>query len=485
MILEMRVSIVILILTLSISVVRAQHVLPDSKATYHYKNNLSEIISFQVEQRRELPIGDTLFTFYKSFEDTLALGNLRGGIFSTGHPLGDSLIKKVDGSWSSRLYKTMNLTWWFDSSDTTNWIVHQSATDTLRCSFIGKSTIQHFSQPILVSVYQLKATGPKLGALNNQEIIISTYGILKSPDFRVPGKNRTLYLTGIQSDNLNIGLQLHSSTFGSYHVGDTLVFLHSDPEMRGYIIYSLISKISETVLQEVWSVNKITIELDDSAAYLTAYSTPNITLTLDKVPMSARRVINQAASTHFRLKDGLAPNQNPSPHTGLLKLISYNGGETYYFLACTGGYFLPTPSYQRTWTSNWGLTKIIDVEPVRNLNSPNAQCIGIRNDTLVYSRINGIAKGTYPALQPSSNLNYLLYDPIKVFPNPVENILKVYTKTAGTTSLKIINLQGLVMYTDSFETTYAVNVEFLNPGLYILQITDEDGTVRIKRFLKL
>lgn len=72
-----------------------------------------------------------------------------------------------------------------------------------------------------------------------------------------------------------------------------------------------------------------------------------------------------------------------------------------------------------------------------------------------------------------------------VYPNPVLNTLNVEIKNAEATSISIYGLDGSLVKTESLNGVKGeVNVENLNPGMYLYSISTKGGSVIQSKFLK-
>ena len=86
----------------------------------------------------------------------------------------------------------------------------------------------------------------------------------------------------------------------------------------------------------------------------------------------------------------------------------------------------------------------------------------------------------YKILSPS----YLTNQVVKLYPNPVNNLLYIENNNGfPIEKVRILDPIGKIILqkTNSFET---INVENLNSGLYLLQITTENNQIITQKFLK-
>lgn len=101
---------------------------------------------------------------------------------------------------------------------------------------------------------------------------------------------------------------------------------------------------------------------------------------------------------------------------------------------------------------------------------------GHYNLYLIGSIINGIPKGVVEI--PTATSEISLQEEI-VYPNPVTDILNI---PENTESIRIFNLHGGLMQSQTNDTT--IDVSDFAPGIYILQLTNHDGSVLITRVVK-
>jgi hypothetical protein len=74
---------------------------------------------------------------------------------------------------------------------------------------------------------------------------------------------------------------------------------------------------------------------------------------------------------------------------------------------------------------------------------------------------------------------------LKVYPNPVVNVLYVKNTSAQPTKYEIIDLQGRVVKQGTFGVNKrSINVSRLNPGVYIIKLSDGKNIIRTK-FVKM
>ncbi len=74
-----------------------------------------------------------------------------------------------------------------------------------------------------------------------------------------------------------------------------------------------------------------------------------------------------------------------------------------------------------------------------------------------------------------------------IFPNPVKNELTILSnKEKENLKIKIFNIQGKLLNTQNldFEKQASINVSSLANGIYFLNIEDENGSVKVKKFIK-
>lgn len=76
---------------------------------------------------------------------------------------------------------------------------------------------------------------------------------------------------------------------------------------------------------------------------------------------------------------------------------------------------------------------------------------------------------------------------IFLYPNPVQNEIYFNSETdLGNLQIKIFNLEGKLLKAENmnFEKETALDVSNLSTGFYFLNITDENGNVEVKKFIK-
>ncbi|MGQ9846240.1 MAG: T9SS type A sorting domain-containing protein [Bacteroidales bacterium] len=83
--------------------------------------------------------------------------------------------------------------------------------------------------------------------------------------------------------------------------------------------------------------------------------------------------------------------------------------------------------------------------------------------------------------EPQLNVNSQLHSEILVSPNPIVNELFVENLPQGIKNIKIINLQGAVVYEENFNQNYKqIQVNNLQNGIYILKIQLHDSIISKK-----
>jgi hypothetical protein len=68
--------------------------------------------------------------------------------------------------------------------------------------------------------------------------------------------------------------------------------------------------------------------------------------------------------------------------------------------------------------------------------------------------------------------------PIKVYPNPVSDVLHVDLNTAAETTVKLYNLSGQLLFAEAIkEQSASIDVSSYMPGLYVLVFEQSGNTV--------
>lgn len=101
--------------------------------------------------------------------------------------------------------------------------------------------------------------------------------------------------------------------------------------------------------------------------------------------------------------------------------------------------------------------------------------------TLFANEVNNIYEVTTTA---GNSVNRFVFG-LKLYPNPIQDILRVQSKTE-ISSASILNLEGQIIQSDSFEqtTSKTINCSNLTPGIYLLKIENGSGLYEINRFIK-
>ena len=76
---------------------------------------------------------------------------------------------------------------------------------------------------------------------------------------------------------------------------------------------------------------------------------------------------------------------------------------------------------------------------------------------------------------------------INIFPSPVSNVLNISVPTCavGPGKVAIYTLAGIEIFSTDFISEFeSIDVSNWNRGIYVIQITDADGNVRTKKFVK-
>ncbi|MBO9631789.1 MAG: T9SS type A sorting domain-containing protein [Chitinophagaceae bacterium] len=76
---------------------------------------------------------------------------------------------------------------------------------------------------------------------------------------------------------------------------------------------------------------------------------------------------------------------------------------------------------------------------------------------------------------------------LNIAPNPVDNILYVEMDEKSISSLKIVDIQGRIMWKSDgqrLSSVTAIPVQQLQKGIYLLELTDDQGKKQLQKFLK-
>ncbi len=250
----------------------SQVVLPPAGVVQHYKDQNRRIHSHAIQQIFAQANGDTLFESHPSAVDTgvLQFSVVQRTMMSTGFPIGSALTKLANGQWQSLTADNKQLHWNFNLPLLQSWTVFQDSANQLNCSYLGVDTINHFSTSLPVWKFKLSVVGQLLSWLNNKEIWLSNYGIIRCPDFHVfPYQKRELMLTGYDSPSTKKGIHFSKASFTPYAPGDTLALrIWSLPYYPGnpdvyYLVHELDSLLSPTYSRQQWRTNTRRYELDE------------------------------------------------------------------------------------------------------------------------------------------------------------------------------------------------------------------------------
>ncbi|MEP4534175.1 MAG: Ig-like domain-containing protein [Cyclobacteriaceae bacterium] len=72
---------------------------------------------------------------------------------------------------------------------------------------------------------------------------------------------------------------------------------------------------------------------------------------------------------------------------------------------------------------------------------------------------------------------------IEVYPNPVQEILNV--RMEGNATVRLMNLQGQLLFEKSFTDQTTINVQELTEGVHLLEIVDANGKKSVRKLIKL
>jgi hypothetical protein len=75
----------------------------------------------------------------------------------------------------------------------------------------------------------------------------------------------------------------------------------------------------------------------------------------------------------------------------------------------------------------------------------------------------------------------------KIYPNPVQNELRIDFSKATSVQVDVLDLQGRVLESASYQDKNGVTMQLghLNNGVYLVRMTDKDGNQYTSRIVKL
>jgi hypothetical protein len=79
--------------------------------------------------------------------------------------------------------------------------------------------------------------------------------------------------------------------------------------------------------------------------------------------------------------------------------------------------------------------------------------------------------GKYTSIEENSGINHS----ISIYPNPTQNQLFIHTDYSFPIHYNIFNLTGAQLISGQIQPNQLINVNQLNQGMYILQLTGIDG----------
>jgi hypothetical protein len=115
-----------------------------------------------------------------------------------------------------------------------------------------------------------------------------------------------------------------------------------------------------------------------------------------------------------------------------------------------------------------------------DVDAPNTDFEGISRPQGV-----GFDMGAFEYRDTSSVLNQKLENSLWVYPNPVEDWLKINFSKNKIKKLKITSLVGKQLVTKNLLESNQINVSILKKGVYIIAITDQTGKMYVAKFHKL
>ena len=73
---------------------------------------------------------------------------------------------------------------------------------------------------------------------------------------------------------------------------------------------------------------------------------------------------------------------------------------------------------------------------------------------------------------------------IKIFPNPAQNYLDIYTGTTTENILQIVDTKGNKILTEKIIDHKRINTENLPSGIYLIKIQTTNGEITTKNWIK-
>lgn len=73
---------------------------------------------------------------------------------------------------------------------------------------------------------------------------------------------------------------------------------------------------------------------------------------------------------------------------------------------------------------------------------------------------------------------------IRLYPNPANNVINITTTDATVNMVSLYSIEGKELSSQNFSKLTTIDVEGLKAGVYIVKITNSNGRVAVKRFIK-
>lgn len=470
----------------------SQVVLPPAGVVQHYKDQNKRIHSHAILQTTAQANGDTLFESNPSAVDTgvLQFSVVQRTMMSTGFPLGSALTKSANGQWQSLTADSLQLHWNFNLLPLQSWTVFQDSANQLNCSYLGTDTISHFSASLPIWKFKLSVVGQPWSWLNNKEIWLSNYGIIRCPDFHVfPYQKRELMLTGYDSPSAKKGIYFTQASFTPYAPGDTLAWrFWSLPYYPGnpvvyYLVHELDSLLSPTHSRQQWRTNTRRYELDEMGNIILDSSWADGRLYIDT--LGYENGIIDYLVPHYgvvMVYDSLPIEQNPDVNTDRYYAYSYPGYALGYYLNQASGSLIS--SYSRTYfRGDWGFMHYYNKSVYRS-------SVGYLSDerTVTYQTRGNRRRGSPPPLAPTSPpANSVAQNELLAFPNPATSALTVNDLNMENNLVQVLiyNSQGHAV--QQFESHFPLQFDLTGfaTGVYSVRITGPAGYSKYARFIKI
>lgn len=174
-------------------------------------------------------------------------------------------------------------------------------------------------------------------------------------------------------------------------------------------------------------------------------------------------------------------------YTGVFKRNS-SGGWLETIVESSGNQFL-VPEVGVDKTSSIALTLPADVTPSAELNNGEYYDLYVELWTEGWGVKLGTDLSSVLTIAKSGTLsadNDVYKKKVKIYPNPVDSILKIQNiDNTGVNSLKITSILGTTVYAKTkSEIHSAIDVSYLSSGVYILSVSTDVGLQQVKFFKK-